>query len=88
MIHIFKSKTPLIFSAYAAALFVFFAFVSNSKLDYFVLANLLLFAAWSAYTWLIIWDQDKTIDEMQRAMQIVRDAIKEVIKESDEENKV
>ncbi len=83
-----KFKIPLICSSYAAALFVFFAFVYESNLDYFVLVNLLLFAAWSSYTWLVIWDQDKTIDEMQKTMQIVRDTIEKIMIESEQENKV
>jgi hypothetical protein len=88
MLGFIRSELPLICSAYAAALFGIFGFFYASTLDYFVLINLLLFAFWSSYAWFIVWDQDKTIDEMQKTMQVVRDTIEKIIIESEQENKV
>jgi hypothetical protein len=84
MINFIKFRLPLLCSAYAAALFVMFAFFYTPKLDYFVLINLLLFAFWSSYAWLIIWSQDNLILEMMKTMEQVRNSINEVIKKSEE----
>jgi hypothetical protein len=82
MINFLKMKLPLAFSAYAAALFIFFAFVHTAKLEHFVWANLLLFAAWSAYTWIIVWRQARLIESMLETMEDTRATINKIINEA------
>lgn len=85
MINFLKMKLPLIFSAYAAALFIFFAFIYAPNIEYFVWANLLLFSAWSAYTWVIVWRQSRLIEDMLDSMEDVRGTIHKILDEALEE---
>ena len=85
MINFLKMKLPLMFSAYAAALFIFFAFIYSTNLEYFVWANLLLFSVWSAYSWVIVWRQARLIEAMLETMNDVRSTINKVIQESIDE---
>lgn len=82
MINFLKMKLPLAFSAYAAALFIFFAFIHTARLEYFVWANLLLFAAWSTYTWVIVWRQARLIEAMLETMEDTRSTINKIINEA------
>ena len=82
MIDFLKMKLPLIFSAYAAALFIFFAFIYAPNIEYFVWANLLLFSAWSAYTWVIVWRQSRLIENMLETMEDTRATIHKIIDEA------
>ena len=82
MINFLKIKLPLAFSAYAAALFVFFAFIYSTKLEYFVWANLLLLTAWSTYTWIIVWRQARLIEDMVETMEDVRGTINKIVEEA------
>jgi len=85
MINFLKMKLPLAFSAYAAALFVFFAFIYSTKLEYFVWVNLLLLTVWSTYTWIIVWRQSILIEDMLKAMNDVRNSINNVIQQAIDE---
>jgi hypothetical protein len=82
MINFLKMKLPLAFSAYAAAMFVFFAFFYAPKLEHFVWANLLLLTAWSTYTWIIVWRQARLIEDMLETMEDTRATINKIINEA------
>lgn len=85
MFNLIKMKLPIVFSAYSAALFIFFAFVYQTNIDYFVWINLLVFSIWSAYTWFVIWRQSLLIRDMVIAMDDIENTIMEVIERAVEE---
>lgn len=82
MISFLKYQLPLVFSAYAAALFIFFAFIYAPNIEYFVWANLLLFSMWSTYTWVIVWRQSRLIENMLETMEDTRATIHKIIDEA------
>lgn len=73
-----KESMPLICSAYAGALLMYFVVIHSGQLDNFVYINLILFAGWSCYAWFIVWSQNELIDRMSRVMISVANKIEKL----------
>jgi hypothetical protein len=82
----FYSKNfPLAASAYSAAMFVFFTFISKENLSVFMYVNLVLMSFWSAYCWVVIYNQDNTIAQLTNAIESVLEKLRTLIDEEENE---
>lgn len=78
MLNKIKESIPLICSAYAGALLMYFLFIYKGQIDQFVYINLMVFAFWSTYAWFVVWAQNGLIDRMSRVMISVANKIEKL----------
>jgi ABC-type sugar transport system permease subunit len=82
----FYSKNfPLIASAYSAAMFVFFTFITKENVSVFMYVNLVLMSFWSAYCWIVIYNQDNYINHLTGVILSTLEKLKLLIEEEDED---
>lgn len=93
--YFYRKYFPLVASAYSAAMFIYFTFMSNNKFDAFTYGNMVLMSFWAAYCWIVIYNQDIVIDNLTKTMASVAASLKllaemeeqEVDEEEEEEKK-
>lgn len=83
--HFFQKYFPLIASAYSAAIFIFFTFLSNTKFDAFTYTNLVLMSFWAAYCWIVIYNQDNIINRLTITMENVSASLTAALAELNDE---
>ncbi len=75
---------PFIASAYSAAMFVYFAFISNENISKFILINILVFSIWSAYCWIIIYYQENIIRHLTYTIETTIENLRKLTEEEEE----
>jgi predicted enzyme related to lactoylglutathione lyase len=76
---------PVVASAYSAAMFVYFTFISKENISGFMSANIALMSFWAAYCWIVIYNQDNLIMHLTSVIESVLEKLKLLIEEEEEE---
>ena len=85
MMHFYRKYFPLIASAYSAAMFVYFTFMSNNMFDTFTYGNMVLMSFWAAYCWVTIYSQDTIIEKLTSTMNSVAASLALLAEQEEEE---
>ncbi|MEY4333832.1 MAG: hypothetical protein RLZZ196_2575 [Bacteroidota bacterium] len=78
---------PVLASAYSAAMFVYFTFISKENISSFMYGNIVLMSFWSAYCWIVIHNQDNFIMHLTGVIESTLEKLKLLIdQEKDDES--
>ena len=91
MMYYYKKYFPLVASAYSAAMFVYFTFITNNMFDIFTYGNMVLMSFWAGYCWVIVYNQDSIITHLADTIKKTEETLKiliEQIEEEDERKKI
>jgi hypothetical protein len=84
--HYYKKYFPLVASAYSAAMFVYFTFITKNMFDIFTYGNMVLMSFWAAYCWVIVYNQDSIITHLTDTIKTVEENLKTLITQIEEDN--
>lgn len=83
--HYYKKYFPLVASAYSAAMFVYFTFITNNMFDIFTYGNMVLMSFWAGYCWVIVYNQDSIITHLSDTIKTVEENLKTLITQIEED---
>ena len=85
--HYYKKYFPLIASAYSAAMFVYFTFITNNMFDIFTYGNMVLMSFWAGYCWVIVYNQDSIITHLTDTIKKTEETLKILIEQIEEDER-
>lgn len=83
--YFYRKYFPLVASAYSAAMFIYFTFMSSNKFDAFTYGNMVLMSFWAGYCWIVIYNQDTVIDNLTKTIATVAASLKLLAEMEEEE---
>jgi len=83
--HYYKKYFPLVASAYSAAMFVYFTFITNNMFDIFTYGNMVLMSFWAGYCWVIVYNQDSIITHLTDTIKKTEKTLKILIEQIEED---
>jgi len=86
--HYYKKYFPLAASAYSAAMFVYFTFITNNMFDIFTYGNMVLMSFWAGYCWVIVYNQDSIITHLADTIKKTEENLKTLITQIEEDAEV
>jgi Ca2+/Na+ antiporter len=86
--HLYRKYFPIFASAYSAAIFIFFTFISKENISVFMYGNIILMSFWAAYCWVIVYNQDSIITHLTDTIKTVEENLKTLIEQINENEEV